>query len=275
MAVLSKIRERSMFLIIIIGLALFAFVLDPSTLGDFFNSTKINEIGEINGESISRQEFAAELEAYKQQAGNRVSEMQASKTVWDNIVRKKIYQNQLSEAGITVGEADVWNEVINASSVKDNPQFQNEIGLFDELKFKQFLADTKENNSQLWNAWSNYLNQIRDNAERNTYNNLVTAGLGASLKEGESQYFADNTKLTAQFVFVPYSTIADSLVAVSKGEVTAYIKENSNDFKVDESRDISYVKLNIIATTDDENAIKETLIFIRSENISFRSFKNS
>ena len=90
MAVLSKIRERSMFLIIIIGLALFAFVLDPSTLGDFFNSTKINEIGEINGESISRQEFAAELEAYKQQAGNRVSEMQASKTVWDNIVRKKI-----------------------------------------------------------------------------------------------------------------------------------------------------------------------------------------
>ena len=259
MAVLSKIRERSMFLIIIIGLALFAFVLDPSTLGDFFNSTKINEIGEINGESISRQEFAAELEAYKQQAGNRVSEMQASKTVWDNIVRKKIYQNQLSEAGISVGEADVWNEVINAPSVKDNPQFQNEIGLFDELKFKQFLADTKENNSQLWNAWSNYLNQIRDNAERNTYNNLVTAGLGASLKEGESQYFAENTKLTAQFVFVPYSTIADSLVAVSKSEVTAYIKENSNDFKVDESRDISYVKLNIIATTDDENAIKEDL----------------
>ena len=51
MAILSKIRERSMFLIIIIGLALFAFVLDPSTLGDFFNSSKVNEVGEINGES--------------------------------------------------------------------------------------------------------------------------------------------------------------------------------------------------------------------------------
>lgn len=90
MAVLAKIRERSMFLIIIIGLALFAFVLDPSTLGDFFNSSKVNEIGEINGETISRQAFASELEAYKQQAGNRISEMQASKNVWDNIVRKKI-----------------------------------------------------------------------------------------------------------------------------------------------------------------------------------------
>ncbi|KGL61887.1 peptidylprolyl isomerase [Polaribacter sp. Hel1_85] len=259
MAVLSKIRERSMFLIIIIGLALFAFVLDPSTLGDFFNSSKVNEIGEINGESISRQEFAAELEAYKQQAGNRVSEMQASKTVWDNMVRKKIYQNQLSEAGITVGEADVWAEVINAPSVNSNPQFQNEAGLFDEAKFKQFLADTKENNPQMWGAWSNYMNQIRDNAERNTYNNLVTAGLGSSLKEGEFQYFTDNTKLNAQFVYVPYTSIADSLVSVSKEEIASYIKENSNDFKVEESRDISYVKFDITATEEDENAIKAEL----------------
>ena len=256
MAVLSKIRERSMFLIIIIGLALFAFVLDPSTLGDFFNSSKVNQVGEINGESISRQEFSAELEAYKQQAGSSVTEMQASKTVWDNILRKKIYQNQLAEAGITVGEADVWNELINAPSVKGSPQFQNEAGLFDEAKFKQFLADTKEQDTEMWAAWSNYMNQIRDNAERNTYNNLVAAGLGASLKEGEFQYLADNSKLKTQFVYVPYSSIADSLVSVSKGEVEAYVKKNANNFKVDESRDISYVKFNIAPTTDDENAIK-------------------
>ncbi|QNM85672.1 peptidylprolyl isomerase [Polaribacter pectinis] len=256
MAILSKIRERSMFLIIIIGLALFAFVLDPSTLGDFFNSNKVNEIGEINGETVSRQEFATAVDAYKQQAGSNVSDMQATKTVWDNIVRKKIYQNQLSEAGITVGEADVWNEVINAPSVKSNPQFLNEAGLFDETKFKQFLADTKENNEQMWSAWSNYMNQIRDNAERNTYNNLVTAGLGASLKEGEAEYFVENTKLNSQFVFVPYSTIADSLVTISKSEVEAYVKANPTTFKVDESRDISYVKFDIVATPEDETAIK-------------------
>ena len=256
MAVLSKIRERSMFLIIIIGLALFAFVLDPSTLGDFFSSNKVNEIGEVNGETVSRQEFASAVEAYKQQAGSRVSDMQASKTVWDNIVRKKIYQNQLSEAGITVGEADVWNEVINAPSVKNNPQFLNEAGLFDEEKLKQFLADTKENNEQMWSAWSNYMNQIRDNAERNTYNNLVTAGLGASLKEGETAYFIENTKLNSQFVFVPYTTIADSLVAISKSEIEAYVKANPTNFKVDESRDISYVKFDIVATTEDETVIK-------------------
>jgi peptidyl-prolyl cis-trans isomerase D len=256
MAVLSKIRERSMFLIIIIGLALFAFVLDPSTLGDFFNSSKVNEIGEVDGEAISRQEFANELEAYKQQTGGRVSEMQAAKTVWDNIVRKKVYANQLEEAGISIGEADVWNEVVNAQFVQSNPQYQNEAGLFDESKFKQFLANEKENKTQLWSQWSNYMNQIRDNSERNTYNNLVTAGLGASLKEGELEFMIENTKLNAQFVYVPYTSIADSLVKIKKSEVEAYIKSHPDQFTVEASRDLFYVKFDITATQQDEQAIK-------------------
>ncbi|QTD37113.1 peptidylprolyl isomerase [Polaribacter batillariae] len=259
MAILSKIRERSMFLIIIIGLALFAFVLDPSTLGDFFNSSKVNEVGEVNGEVISRQEFATALEAYKQQTGGRASEMQAAKSVWDNIVRKKIYKNQLEEAGITVGEEDVWNEIISSPSVSNSPQFQNEAGLFDEAKFKQFLADTKENNEQLWSAWSNYMNQIKDNAETNTYNKLITAGLGASLKEGEYEYMLENTKINAQFVYVPYSSVADSLVKIKKSEVEAYIKEHKTQFQVEATRDISYVKFDIVATPEDEEAIKADL----------------
>jgi peptidylprolyl isomerase/peptidyl-prolyl cis-trans isomerase D len=259
MAILSKIRERSMFLIIIIGLALFAFVLDPSTLGDFFNSSKVNEVGEINGESISRQEFANELEQYKQQSGGRVSEMQAAKTVWNNIVRKNIYKSQLNKAGITIGEADVWQQVVNAPFVQNDPRYQNEAGLFDESKFKQFLATEKDGKTELWSQWSSYMNQIRDNAERDTYNNLVTAGLGASLKEGEAQYLAENTKFNAQFVQVPYTSIADSLVQIKKSEIEAYIQNNQANFKVEASRDLAYVKFNIVATPEDETAIKQNL----------------
>ncbi len=256
MAVLSKIRERSMFLIIIIGLALFAFVLDPSTLGEFFNSSKINEVGEVNGQTISRQEFANELEAYRQQTGGRVSEMQAANSVWDNIIRQKIYKNQLEESGITIGEADVWNEIVSAPFVQQSPNYQNEAGLFDENKFKQFLADTKENDPEMWAQWSSYMNQVRENFERNTYNNLVTAGLGASLKEGEMSYLMENTKINAQFVYIPYTSVADSLVKIKKSEVEAYINENASQFQVEDTRDISYVQFNIEATDADKEAIK-------------------
>jgi len=256
MAVLSKIRERSMFLIIIIGLALFAFVLDPSTLKDFFSSNKINEVGEINGEAITRQEFIQELESYKQQVGSNVSEMQAVNAVWENILRKKIYQNQLSEAGITIGEADVWNELISIPFVQNSPEYQNEAGLFDEQKFKQFLADTKENNKELWAQWAAYMGQLKDNLSTTTYNNLITAGLGASLKEGEFEYLYENTKLNADFVYIPYTTIQDSLVKIKKSEVESYIKNHKADYEVEASRDIDYVTFEIVPTSDDENALK-------------------
>ena len=75
-----------------------------------------------------------------------------AKTVCDNLIKKKIYKQQLAEAGITVGEVDVWEEILNSQSVKSNPDFLNEAGLFDEEKFKQFLADTKVNNENLWAA---------------------------------------------------------------------------------------------------------------------------
>lgn len=256
MAVLSKIRERSMFLIIIIGLALFAFVLDPSTLGDFFNSSKMNEVGEINGESITTQEFIQEVEQYKQQVGANVPEMQAVNAVWENIIRKKIYQNQLAEAGITIGEADVWNEIISAPFVQSSPEYQNEAGLFDEQKFKQFLADTKENNKDLWAQWSNYMNQVKENLATTTYNNLITAGLGASLKEGENEYIYENKKLNAEYVYVPFTSISDDVVKIKKSEIEAYIKDHEADFKVDASVDISYVSFDILPTLEDENELK-------------------
>ena len=57
MAILSKIRERSMALILVIGLALFAFVLDPSSIQDFFNSSKINTVGEVGTPNLTHAYF--------------------------------------------------------------------------------------------------------------------------------------------------------------------------------------------------------------------------
>ncbi|WP_272150101.1 peptidylprolyl isomerase [Tenacibaculum aiptasiae] len=256
MAILSKIRERSMFLILVIGLALFAFVLDPSTISDFFNASKVNEVGEVNGETISRQEFAEALDAYKAQTGNRVSEMQAAKTVWNNLIRQKIYQTQLEEAGITVGDEDIMTALYDSPALQNDPRFQTS-GIFDKNKLKEFLARIKEENGQEWSIWQNYMTSLKNNIEKTTYDNLVAAGLGASLKEGEAQYLSENTKVNAKFVYVPYTTIADSLVVLKKSDVENYIKNHEDEFQVEASRDIKFVKFDIKPTEADEAATKE------------------
>ena len=255
MAILSKIRERSLFLIIVIGLALFAFVLDPSAIADFFNSSKINEVGQVNGESISRQKFAEALERYKKQAGGRVSEMQAAKTVWSSMLKQKVYETQLEEAGVTIGESDIMNALYSVSFVQQDPRFQTS-GIFDKEKLKEHLARIKVNNSDEWKGWQNYMLSLKQDIQKSTYDNLVGAGLGASLKEGEAQYLTENTNVSGDFVYVPYSSIKNEEVEVTKSDVKAYVNKHSDEFQVEASRDINYVKFDIKATAEDEAAIK-------------------
>lgn len=264
-----------MALILVIGLALFAFVLDPSSIQDFFNSTKVNTVGEVDGETISRKDFSEAIEAYKARVGNGITDMQASKQVWDNLVKEKIYQTQLTEAGVEVGENDVWSALIENPSVKKNPQFLNAVGLFDEGKFREYLAITKSDNPALWNQWSVFMGQIKRGLENTTYNNLITAGLGASLKEGEAQYLTNNTKIDAQFVYVPFTTISDSLVKVTKTDIEAYVKENPANFNVASSVDLAYVKFDIAPTKEDENAIEKEVADLLEDKGDFKGFKNT
>jgi len=263
MAILSKIRERSMFLIVIIGLALFAFVASPKDILDFFNSSKVNSVGEINGETISRRDFVTRVEAYKANVGNGVSNMQAVNAVWNSVLSEKIYKKQLDEAGIVVGEKDVWDAIIEIPSIKNAELFKNEIGLFNEEKFKEYLANLKDNSKDQANAaWMNWLQterSVKTNLEKSAYTQLVRLGVGSSLKEGERKYFEDQTKLSGSYVYVPYSTINDSLVKVSSSEVSAYVKKHESEFSVDATRDINYVKFNITASEEDENELKSEL----------------
>jgi len=275
MAILSKIRERSMALILVIGLALFAFVLDPSSIQDFFNSTKVNTVGEVSGETISRKEFSEAIDAYKTQYGNSLTDMQVSKAVWNNLIREKIYQTQLAQAGVSVGENDIWSALIENPSVKDNPQFLNNAGLFDEGKLREYLAVTKSDDAALWGSWSAFMGRIKTGLENTTYNGLIAAGLGASLKEGELQYINDNTKISSQYVYVPYATVADSLVKVTKSEIETYIKANPVSFKVEASTDVKFVKFDIKATQGDEDAIKNDVAGLLNDTDVAKGFKNT
>ncbi len=277
MAILSKIRERSMFLIVIIGLALFAFVASPKDILDFFNSSKVDSVGEINGETISRREFAEQVEAYKSNAGQNISETQAVNAVWKNVLSEKIFKSQLEEAGIVVGEKDIYDAIIEIPSIKNAEIFKNEMGSFDEEKFKKYLADlkvsSKEQSNSAWLNWLQTERSVKANLEKSAYTQLVRYGVGASLKEGERAHLEGKTKLNGSYVYIPYTSIKDDEVSVTSEEVDAYVKLHENQFSTEETRDIKYVNFDIKASKEDEEALKDDLNylvpqFVKTKNTS-------
>jgi len=261
MAILSKIRDRSMFLVLIVGLALFSFVLNPSSIQKFFNSSKTNSVGEVNGESISREDFAQEVEAYKTQSGGRATQMQAVNAVWNNMVSEKVFQSQLEKAGVVVGEKDIWDAMVALPEIQNSALFKNEINLFDEEKLKEYIANMKDEaetgNKQAWTNWLSTEKSIKQNLERQAYSSLVSVGLGASLEQGKRDYMFDNTKMDAKYVFVPYSSIPDSISLVSKDEIKKYIEENSKRYKPEATRTLKYVKFDIVPSEADDAEVKK------------------
>ena len=278
MAVLSKIREKTIILIGVIGLALFAFVIQGAF--DSNGSAKVDAIGEVNGETISRADFSQRLENYKANSRGRVSETQAMNSVWDGFVREMVFKEQLDKAGIVVGEDDVWQSIINLPYFQNDPSFKNEAGLFDEEKVKEFIATMRDdaegaaagsNEKQRWLNWLNSENQIRQNVVRNSYSNLVNAGLGVTLEEGKRDYFFTNANVTSQYVYVPYTSIPDSLITVTTADYKNYINENSNNYQVDESRSIKFVKFDIEASEEDKKVIKDNLATFIEDDVKFGS----
>lgn len=94
MAVLEKIRSKTVFLIAIIGLALFAFIISDFIGKGRFSNHMPNEIGTVNGEDVSIDAFRQQVENATRQANGQVSSIEAAKYVWEQKSKKSSSTNR-------------------------------------------------------------------------------------------------------------------------------------------------------------------------------------
>ena len=140
MAILNSIRKRGIFLILIIALALFAFILsDVLTKG---GGTKVQDtIATINGTDISRQSFMEEVDATQRNMGPNSNTSQAVNMVWDRELRRVILEEQYEKAGLSVEKAQLDDAL--KTSLANNPTFLNEAGQVDDGKIQEYIASIK------------------------------------------------------------------------------------------------------------------------------------
>ncbi|MDG1730603.1 MAG: SurA N-terminal domain-containing protein [Algibacter sp.] len=258
MAVLNKIRQRSLFLILIIALALFSFVLaDLFKNSDALTSKSQNIVATINGKDITREGFMQKVEQLQRQMGPSATNTQVMNRVWEQEVRQAVMETQFDELEISV-EKDQMRDLLK-TSLATNQNFLNEAGIFDENKMNEYIANLKETSPEGFASWVNYEKQVASNALNQNYFNMVKAGLTGTLAEGKLEHELEGNKVDIKYVQVNFSTIPDSIVEVSKSDITNYIKANKNQYKVDASRDIRFVEFKEVASVEDENAIKVEL----------------
>ncbi|MFL2625907.1 MAG: peptidylprolyl isomerase [Flavobacteriaceae bacterium] len=282
MAVLNKIRQRSIFLIIVIALALFSFVI-----GDIFNnldssSAADSAIATINGVDIERNEFMTKVENIQRQSNGSMTNTQAMNRAWNNEVRAKVMQSQYDALGLSV-ERDYMRSLLE-QNLGSFEEFKNEAGLFDQDKLNEFIANLKAIAPETttlggsvidYKSWTNFEQNVAISGVQQAYFNMVKSGITGTLTEGELDYQLENDKVDLKYVQIPYSGIADSTITVKSSEIKAYMKRFPKKYEVEASRDLVFVEFKEEASLEDEQAIKADLSALISDREEFNEAANA
>ena len=254
MAILNSIRKRGIFLILIIAMALFAFILsDVLTRGG--GSSVEDTVATVNGVDIDRTEFAQLVETTQKSMGPNASTSQAVNLVWDRELRRVLMEEQYEKLGLRV-ESEQINNALSVYLAND-PTFQDENGNYSELKMLEYVADIKANakvNPAPLENWENYIKNVKQTVLENTYLGMLRGGLTSTIAEGEQQYRFENDKIDIEFVHIPFTSIDDASITVTDEEIAAYIKANPKKFEVEPEVDFQYVLIEETASQEDIEA---------------------
>ena len=125
MAALQNIRKHSLLLLIVIGVALFAFIIgDFLTSGSTLFQQSQENIASINGKKLNFREYERRIQemenVYKMQTGqNSLNEEltnQIRESVYESIVRESLLDEQAAALGIKVTAEELF-EMINGENV--------------------------------------------------------------------------------------------------------------------------------------------------------------
>ena len=282
MAVLNKIRQRSIFLIIVIALALFSFVI-----GDIFtnlgsSSAADSAIATINGVDVERNEFMNKVENIQRQSNGSMTNTQAMNRAWDNEVRAKVMQSQYDALGLSV-ERDYMRNLLE-QNLGSFEEFKNEAGLFDQDKLNEFIANLKAIAPETttlggsvidYKSWTNFEQNVAISGVQQAYFNMVKSGITGTLTEGELDYQLENDKVDLKYVQIPYSSVADSTISVKTSEIKAYMKRFPKKYEVEASRDLVFVEFKEEASLADEQAIQADLSALVADREEFNEAANA
>lgn len=279
MATLQKIRSKGPLLVIVIGLALFAFIA-----GDAWKVLQPHQgkqdVGEVNGEVLSAQDYQKMVdelsEVIKLTNGlNSLTEDQLNNVkdqVWQSYVNNKLIAEQAEKLGLKVTDAEIQSIIDQGTHplLMQTPFRNPQTGMFDKDMLKKFLVDYANLNASQMPAqyveyyqkmgafWQFVEKTLAQSTLAEKYQNLVTKSLISNPVAAEDAFNSRTEQSDLLLAGVPYSSINDSTVQVSDSEIKDRYNEKKEQFKqLVETRDIRYIDVKVVSSDADRKAVEK------------------
>lgn len=279
MATLQKIRSKGPLLVIVIGLALFAFIA-----GDAWKVLQPHQgkqdVGEVNGEVLSAQDYQKMVdelsEVIKLTNGlNSLTEDQLNNVkdqVWQSYVNNKLIAEQAEKLGLKVTDAEIQSIIDQGTHplLMQTPFRNPQTGMFDKDMLKKFLVDYANLNASQMPAqyveyyqkmgafWQFVEKTLAQSTLAEKYQNLVAKSLISNPVAAEDAFNSRTEQNDLLLAGVPYSSINDSTIQASDSEIKDRYNEKKEQFKqLVETRDIRYIDVKVVPSDADRKAVEK------------------
>lgn len=275
MQIIQSIRDKGAAIVIaVIALSLIGFILMDAKQGsNQLFGAQSNDVGEINGQSISLAEFNKKVKTAEdnqaQQTGQRPSGTQTyqiREQVWNQMVAENVFFSEAKKLGIEFTPKELSSILLSndpSNPLLQEPSLKDSVtGKLDFNKAKDALNNIKKLKGEQKDAINS---QMIEPLKLNTTAAKYTALLNSSAyyptwmqkkDAAEAKSFA-----IISYVTVPYNEISDSLVKVTDQDINDYVSKHKEQFKQEKGRNVSYVDFSLLPSLDDStvayNAVNE------------------
>ncbi len=272
MATLEKIRSKGVLLVVVIGLALFAFIV-----GDFLNSgrsyfNKSREtVAKIAGEDINIKDYTAAIEqmteVYKIETGqselNEEVMTQLRQSVWETMVNEKILYSEAKKLGLAVSPDELSDRLIGNNIhplIQQRRSFAGENGQFSRPALVQFLnsleqapanEEMKQQIEKAKSYWKFWEKTVKTSILQEKYNTLISKAVTANSIDAKMSYQDRKVSVDVAYVVKPYYLIPDSTVKVSDSEIKERYNKQKEQYKQEANCAIKFVAFDIKPMKED------------------------
>jgi len=298
MALIGKIREKSTLLVIIIGIALFAFIM-----GDWEKITGGSKdetgYGTVYGEMLDYKEYEEASLKFQEQDKTQFAQQQREYTqkdqdasadkAWNYVVETTIFEKEYEALGIEVSDGEFDSYLYGRDGFTVMPELQQGFtdsitGLFNAKLLEKRIGEMESSDDvKVQKQWEDSKKYYTDKRKQEKYFALLGQGIYVTKLEAEEEYLAQKEIKSISYVVRRYSEISDDDIKISDADLKKYYEEHKNDKKYENktaSREVRYFDVVINPSRQDSmkfgkvmNELKKG--FISSTNDSLYVLKNS
>lgn len=277
MALIGTIRNNMWLMIILIGLALAAFIIMDMTSGSGSGvSSGQFEMGEVDGEVIDWNDFRRMEQALY---SNNATDIYSRRDyLWNYYVNDAIVQREAEVLGLGVGRDELMELQFgtNLSPVIQQRFSNPQTGQVDRQQLNQLRTAIQQNQLRIEQKrfWQIQEKEVISNRLQTKLSALVTKGMYTPNWLAQQQAELQKQLADFSYVKVPFAEVPDSEVNLTEEDFKKYLEENKALYKNDEqTRVAEYAIMNVRATTEDSAELRtqiEELLpdFERSEDDS-------